>query len=280
MLFALKYTKGRGINMGKNCNYCNKQLGLFNRHQLIDGNCLCNNCISMIPSQLRKFALSTWNFDTFKNQLSYFEKLPELRDIFQETHKYGMIHLDSIHGLFWLENGFVFLENALIFDLKYVKDFDFTFVGMQLKEGIFSDKVKGEVYFTINSYLPFYSDNISVGEDKASATVSGVFNKQVYYDLPEKVKRFSDTLQMSLALSQNDTDNSSSSSIPDDKELENAMSLFMIDDVSEITSQLLRDQRNKLLKTYHSDNGEMNEKYAQKINTAYDLLHKHIKGGC
>ena len=51
----------------------------------------------------------------------------------------------------------------------------------------------------------------------------------------------------------------------------------MFDSIDEITEDILHTQRNKLIKTFHSDNGEENTKYAQKINEAYNILLKEEK---
>ena len=57
-----------------------------------------------------------------------------------------------------------------------------------------------------------------------------------------------------------------------DDKLKGAMSLFMIDDDMEVTDSLLRSQRNKLMKVFHTDSGEADPVYAQKINEAYEIL--------
>ena len=61
-------------------------------------------------------------------------------------------------------------------------------------------------------------------------------------------------------------------------ELQQAMSLFMIDDLSVITLSELKAQRNRLIKTFHPDKAtDADAKYAQKINAAYETLKAHVQ---
>lgn len=59
---------------------------------------------------------------------------------------------------------------------------------------------------------------------------------------------------------------------PQSSDIEKALAIFMFDSLDEVTEEALKKQRNKLIKVYHSDSGEENEKYAQKINSAYELI--------
>ena len=49
------------------------------------------------------------------------------------------------------------------------------------------------------------------------------------------------------------------------------------DSVDEVTEESLKQQRNVLMKAFHPDNNEDGEKYAKKINDAYDLLSQLVK---
>ena len=61
-------------------------------------------------------------------------------------------------------------------------------------------------------------------------------------------------------------------------ELQQAMSLFMIDSLDEITPEGLKALRNKLIKTFHPDAGTDDDtKHAQKINAAYEIIKNALK---
>lgn len=56
-----------------------------------------------------------------------------------------------------------------------------------------------------------------------------------------------------------------------DNEVQKALAAYMFDDF-DFTLEELKKTRNKLIKSFHSDNGEDNEAFAQKINRYYDVL--------
>ena len=61
------------------------------------------------------------------------------------------------------------------------------------------------------------------------------------------------------------------------QEIREALAVFLFDDISEVTLEKLKTQRNKLIKSFHPDGTNENEKYAQKINAAYELLKNMIR---
>lgn len=61
------------------------------------------------------------------------------------------------------------------------------------------------------------------------------------------------------------------------QELREALAVFLFDDISEVTLDKLKSQRNKLIKSFHPDGTNEDEKYAQKINAAYELLKNLVK---
>ena len=60
-------------------------------------------------------------------------------------------------------------------------------------------------------------------------------------------------------------------------EIREALAVFLFDDINEVTLDKLKSQRNKLIKSFHPDGTNEDEKYAQKINAAYELIRNAIK---
>ena len=61
------------------------------------------------------------------------------------------------------------------------------------------------------------------------------------------------------------------SAIP--SQLQQAMALFMIDDLNGLTLDDIKQRRNRLIKTFHPDHGGAGDtQYAQKINSAFEVL--------
>ena len=64
---------------------------------------------------------------------------------------------------------------------------------------------------------------------------------------------------------------------PFTSELQKAMLVFLIDDLKDVTLDNLKEQRNRLMKMYHPDAiPDIDPKYAQKINSAYEVLKNHL----
>ena len=61
-------------------------------------------------------------------------------------------------------------------------------------------------------------------------------------------------------------------------ELQQAMNLFMVDDLEALTMEDLKKMRSRLMKTFHPDlNDGKDTVFAQKINAAYDVLEKYLQ---
>ena len=64
-------------------------------------------------------------------------------------------------------------------------------------------------------------------------------------------------------------------------ELKKAKVLFMTDDMDDISLEDVKKQRNRLIKMFHPDAGNvLDTKYAQKINAAYEIIKKSINIDC
>ncbi len=97
----------------------------------------------------------------------------------------------------------------------------------------------------------------------------------------QKTKQWSDAqeeqvLQMQAKLNTYINEANCGYNEPESSDINKAMALFMIDDVKDVTEDMLKKQRNVLIKAYHPDSGMDSDVYAQKINDAYSILKSAI----
>lgn len=261
------------------CAECGKKTKPFFRTQLIDDNYLCSECMSSIPSYMRESFALTYLLEDYRALVSHIEESKkELRSIFQETHHYYSIHIDTIHNLFYIGNG---IDDQTVFHrFRYISSYKFDFYPEEFKEGTFGDKVSGKILFKILMDIPyFYYEEILARNVKVNAK-KAFFGSEVQYENPRDLqaflsffdKAFDSDKEDFYSMYENFGENTS-----DISELQQAMALFMIDDLSDITLSELKEQRNKLIMIFHPDKSPRNdEKYAQKINAAYEVLKQHV----
>lgn len=294
----------------KNCILCNKSVFSAKMLHLADGNDVCMNCIRNVPDKYRNFAKKNWNIQFMNNFLYYIESENKIyQETFSETHHFGNVSLDAAHGLFYIKsNHFSKPENEIIYNLKYIKDCSFSFVPTGAKN------VMGKVLVTGNAIMRYTSSAIGFAEEvvidynmKTTGALQGLNGNEVSIQQPKKLEEFSGPFFQAIyrcsvpvgntdrndTYSRNAKHNSESNSrsrreereqrsnnASEEKNLEllKAMSLFMIDSLDGVTESDLKKIRNRLLKTYHPDNGVADEDgiYTQRINDAFALLKQNL----
>ena len=254
------------------CAHCGNKAGMLSRLKLKDGNYLCWDCQKIIPDSIRDSWAALNGAENYQGLLDYKKKSDsEYKPQFNGTFSYGEIEIDENHGLFRI--GY---DDTLIYSFANVVDFDFGFVAETVKEGIFKDKVKGKSigYIVLSNPFASYSGTIK-NREKTKGNLNFLKTK-VVYDHPDGLLAFEEKFIVLYCMF-NRTDNSFSSQYAGGQqrtELDKALSLFMVDDITELTIEKLNNIRRRLMKSFHPDNGpgEIDEKYAKKINQAYDLL--------
>ena len=262
------------------CAKCRKKTNLLFRTKLTDGNYLCYDCTSMISDYMMDSVRNCYSLDEYQNLVEYIDYSNiALRPIFQETHAYYNIHIDTEHGLFYI--GKSVNDNTVFLRMHYIDDYKLTFTAEEIKEGTFGDKISGKVLFRIQMGHPiFYHETILDYNVKVKAK-KAFFDTEYQYENPKGMDEFMMFFEAAIAAdlevyraSLEDDYNG----VEETTELRQAMSLFMIDDLSAVTLESLKAQRNRLIKTFHPDaTSDSDTKYAQKINRAYEVLKEYIK---
>ena len=261
------------------CAECGKKTKLLFRTKLTDENYLCSECMSSIPSYMRESFALTYSLDDYRALISHIEESNrEFRPIFQETHNYYSIHIDAINNLFYIGNR---IDNQTLFlRFRYISNYQLAFHAEEIKEGAFGDKVSGKILFKILMDIPyFYYEEILAHNVKVKAK-KAFFGSEVQYEDPQDLQVFLTFFEMSFNSDKEDfysIYDEFGENTSDISELQQAMALFMIDDLSDVTPNELKEQRNKLIKIFHPDKSPRNdEKYAQKINAAYEVLKQYV----
>ncbi len=271
-----------GIFKEINCAHCGKKTNLLTRLKLHDGNYLCSDCMSKVPSYMKDSVKAHYDLEDFRSLLAYIEySNTELRPRFHETHWYYSIHIDTENKLFYL--GYDIDEKTVFFNFYNIEEFNLTFNAEEFKEGVLGDKVKGELLFILKMNNPyFYHEEILDYSAKAKAKKKLLSNR-VEYDNPKGMDEFLLFFQTAWQKSKGsqeedraeDRENSNISALAD--ELRQAMSLFMLDNLENVSLEDIKSQRNRLIKAFHPDKGSADDTaYAQKINSAYEVLKEYI----
>ena len=273
------------------CAECGKKTGLLSRTKLADGNCrnyLCSDCMKRIPAYMLDSFGKYYTLADYRQLKDYIEYSDEvLRPLFHATHEFYDIHIDTENNLFYI-GGFL-KEDTVLLRFRHIEYFDLIFSAEEFKEGVLGDKVTGKILFKIKMNEPcFFYETILTYGAKAKAKKT-FFGSEIKYENPNGMDDFLlffnsahladlEAYRDSLLEDYDDNDDMFEENAKTDNELQQAMSLFMIDDLTTITLSNLKEQRNRLIKTFHPDKATDNDtKYAQKINAAYDVLKQYCE---
>lgn len=156
------------------------------------------------------------------------------------------------------------------------------FKAEEFKEGIIGSKVKGDIVMGITMTNPFFQhEEILVYGAKAKAR-KALFGASVRYENPKGmdffIEAFACAWEEALEKDNKYCDDYVETIVDaTPSELQQAMTLFMIDNLDDVTLSSLKLHRNRLIQTFHPDNGSAEDtKYAQKINMAYEVLKKKL----
>lgn len=266
------------------CAECEQKTKLFLRTKLNDGKYVCSKCTKFVPAYMMESFCSHYDMEDFQalqRYANYSDSL--LRPVFHETHKYYSIHIDSEHKIFYI--GDEIDERTLFLEFSRLEEFDLVFHADEFKEGMVGDKVYGRILLKIKMAYPYFYYKAKLDDRVKAKAKKTFFGTEVKYENPKGMDDFllyfMETWKSGLEYSEiDDEDDNEDLNLdnPESNELNQAMALFMIDDLSAVTPDDLKEQRNRLIKTFHPDKATTDDtKYAQKINSAYDVLKKHIE---
>ncbi len=276
--------KNMGLFKKKECAICGNEAKLLGRTELADGNYLCKECSSCIPKHMYKSVIERYTLDDFNGFKNYLQtENKSLKSKFRETASYFELHLDNENKLMYIGKK---IDNDTVFiKLTDIEEFEIEFNPNEYKEGVFGDKVTGKIVCLVQcSYPYFYYETVL--EPYATTTFKkSLLGKSKSYSNPANMDDFLLAFNRSWVRALEDENDridqeiryiyENAETISD--ELSQALALFMFDSLEEVTLEALKSQRNRLMKTYHPDTGtEADNKFAQKINNAYEIIKNNI----
>ena len=178
------------------CADCGAKTNVLTRTKLRDKKYLCSKCSMKIPYYMISTFTASYTFDLynhFKEYIDYSNKY--LRPMFMETNSFYELHLDTIHMLLYIGSGIT--NDTVFFHLRNIEDYTLEFDPDEYKEGVFTERVKGNVTATIKmTDPPFLYHNKLAGGVKANASKS-LFGSTVKYDNPKGMDEFDSALRAS-----------------------------------------------------------------------------------
>lgn len=269
------------------CDECGKKTNLLTRVKLRDGKYLCSSCAGAIPNYAFKSLLEEYTFDMYHDFLEHIQHSNQhLRRIFTETDHYYSIHVDAKNSLFYI--GRRVDERTVFYHFSDILDFELAFDPKEYKNGLLGDRVTGRVLMKLEMLDPDFRYEVVLDESAVTEAKKTLFGTKLEYDNPPGMDRFhllflmlwkEDTLEADYA----ETFEAYTGrplqvqKTAPGPQLQQAMALFMIDDLDRVTPEELKRQRNRLIKTFHPDAASPETtKYAQRINAAYEILKQAI----
>lgn len=275
-----------GLFDAKFCVECGAKTNVLSRYHLADDNYLCSKCGKIIPDCMHSTFIQKYTYEDYRDFKDYMEYSNKcLRPQFMETAKYYTIHIDQSHRIFYLGNRID--EDTIFFHFHSVSLFDLIFVAGELKEGLLGDKVEGKILFQIEVEDPYFYYQEKLDQYVKAKAKKKLFGNQYTYENPDGmddfVAIFKHTWNQSLdeyeeTYQSNYRNDLWETSAVDTTELQQAMALFMLDSLENVTLADVRAHRNRMIKAFHPDKGSVEDtKYAQRINHAYEILKAHLE---
>ena len=148
----------------KLCACCGKKVGLLTGTKLQDKKQICFDCAKIVPDYLMDSMQDHWSYQDyldFKAYSAYSKK--ELAPQYQETHRYHALHLDAVHGLFYVGDlNFDRNNPPVLLQIREVISCRLEYIPEKIKEGIISDRVTGSVLLDVLMYIETFEDGYPV----------------------------------------------------------------------------------------------------------------------
>lgn len=247
------------------CVNCGNKIGIFEKHKCNDGY-ICQNCYRRIPGFIR-YDLKHYDVYIIRNIHGYFFNTMKYR--FDSTASYGNLLVDEINGLIGIKSH----DEISIFNALDLKDIDI------IATDIFADKnnrVKCNIELRCETDNPPMMFKTYIKKNVFCKS-KRVDYEHISWEMPSEIAVIKIVINNALQRAEEkfiksiSNDNLSLHDI----EIIKAKALFMIDGEYNISS--IKEQRDRLLKTFHPDNDHyIDDKYSKKIIHGFNLLKKEL----
>lgn len=180
------------------CAHCGGEAGMLTRKKFADKKYVCGDCIDKCGDYYSSTRIGKINtYEEFCEYLQHKNENRQKLEQFNITDKYfDVVAVDMDKG--WFIFGKEFLncsketllrENPEVFEAKDLCYFNFDYVMKDVKEGVFSTKVKADVLFTIafnNRWHPYAFFGKVLKNHNHKAEIHGFFKRNVIFTENEK----------------------------------------------------------------------------------------------
>ena len=255
----------------KTCDICNTYI--IRRKKCKNGQ-ICRSCYTNLPEFIKKDIKNTtveqilgWNEHYTYTHANYI-------DTFSPTASFGSFYIDEANGLIAICPQNKIKEGKLhesvrdIFNLLNLRKIHFDIDPVEQKGHELYCAIKLTIDFTeINKQYTYLIKR------KVSCEKEYVDSEHIQFFPPYSLNMIETIVQRAYEEAVKNYNNEYL--LPNDLELYKAKALFMLDD--EYTVDDIKGIYKKLIKTFHPDNGETDNKYIQLITKYYRLLCNHKK---
>lgn len=168
------------------CACCGKKTNLIQRTRLKDDQYVCSECTANIPGYIKSGLGKYYTYEQFtklKEYIEYSNRYLALK--FRETHYYETVHLDAVNGIMYYDHGIT--AKPLYLEIKNVETFELDFTPETYKEGVFTEKVKGDVKMHMACQNPIFdfTETIRYGAKGDARLKKGLFKDKLEYENPK-----------------------------------------------------------------------------------------------
>ena len=188
---------------------------------------------------------------------------------------YERIHVDEDNKLFYIRDGFS--QEPLYLEFQNISSFDMDYRAETVKEGFIGDKALGSIAVELEMLMPVFIYNKIIAKNVKAKAKLNFFGTKFRYEYPKGMEEFLVRFMSTWNEAEEDAQQEYDQEIVNMSELEKAKTLFMIDDLENTSLEDVKEQRNRLIKMFHPDSGNVSDaKYAQKINNAYEIIKNNL----
>lgn len=268
------------------CELCNKKISMITANRTTKTNHICKECYNTLPILVQN-NISAYTADELKKIKDYINKTHDkMVSEFKATDFIGYIYLDRHHGYLAycdprkIKRGKLPKNCYDIFDCNYIQDCSIISHTPYMKKDSGVEYLAMDVDFQCTIKEPDIRFGCLMGEG-VPCEVKSYMTEEITYREHRQLRSLRENLEFLVRNNEinrrKSTAGSSSSTEAnvnnEDTAYLQATALFMLD--NSFTKSDLKRQRNRLMKAFHPDttgNNEELEAYAQKINSAYELL--------
>jgi hypothetical protein len=257
-----------------NCILCHAPVSVLTQRKIENG-VICKDCAAKVPSVIRG-KLSNYYDLELKTIIDKMQFVKERNDKFIATASYGKLHIDEVHGLFAVSDK-VNADGVLSDTSSIFYCLALTEVGLYCTD---PTAQKGKVTCNVEFSCSMSQVNIAFKtriKTGANCDFKKEAGNQLSWSEPGDLSLFRSMFNQMIATEAEKLRTNYSKRFETQATLDlfRAETLFMLD--GEYTEEDVKKMHNRLAKAFHPDTTDIDERYMQIINFAYEVLMANLR---